>query len=62
MVECLLDSAAFRQYAARGGIVGSERELVLAYLLHVVEVVKPSEGLEQTRELLRALSACWRKA
>ena len=61
-VESLLDSAAFRQYAARGGIEGRERELVLAYLLQVVEVIKPSEGLEQTRDLLQALSACWRKA
>ena len=54
-VEGLLESAAFRQYAARGGIVGCERELVLAYLLHVVEVIKPSEGLEPTRGLLHGL-------
>jgi hypothetical protein len=60
-VEDLLGSAAFRQYAARGGIVGCERELVLAYLLYVVEVIKPSEGLVPTRDLLRALSVCWRK-
>lgn len=56
-VESLLKSAAFRQYAARAGIVGCERALVLAYLLHSVEVIKPSEGLAPTRELLRALSA-----
>ena len=55
-VESLLNSAAFRQYAARAGIAGCERELVLAYLLHVVEVIKPSEGLAPTRELLHALS------
>ena len=61
-VESLLNSAAFRQYAARGGIVGCQRALVLAYLLHVVEVIKPSEGLAPTRELLQALSNCWRKA
>ncbi len=60
-VEELLGSDAFRQYAARGGIVGCERELALAYLLHVVEVIRPSEGLAPTRDLLRALSTCWRK-
>lgn len=60
-VESLLSSDAFRQYATRGGIVGCERELVLAYLLHAVEVIKPSEGLAPTRELLEALAARWRK-
>jgi hypothetical protein len=58
-VESLLNSAAFRQYAARGGIAGCERALVLAYLLHAVEVIKPSEGLAPTRGLLQALSARW---
>jgi len=61
-VERLLGSEAFRQYAARGNILGCERELVLAYLLHVVEVIKPSEGLAATRELLKALAARWAKA
>jgi len=61
-VESLLNSAAFRQYAACGGIVGCERELVLAYLLHVVEVIKPSEGLAPTRDLLQAFSSGWCKA
>jgi hypothetical protein len=61
-VESLLDSDAFKQYAARAGILGCERELVLAYLLHVVEVIKPSEGLTATAELLKALSARWRNA
>jgi hypothetical protein len=60
-VESLLSSVAFREYATRGGIQGCERELVLAYLLHVVEVIKPSEGLTPTRELLEALAARWRK-
>ena len=41
----------------RTGIVGCERELVLAYLLHMVEVIKPSEGLAPMRELLHALAA-----
>jgi hypothetical protein len=60
-VESLLSSDAFRQYATRGGIVGCERELVLAYLLHAVEVIKPAEGLAPTCELLEALAARWRK-
>ena len=58
-VEALLASGTFRQYADRGGIVGCERELLLAYLLHVVEVIKPSEGLAATADLLKALSARW---
>ena len=61
-VESLLSSDPFQQYAARGAILGCERDLVLAYLLHVVEVIKPAEGLAPTRELLNALSARWRKA
>jgi hypothetical protein len=61
-VEGLLSSAAFQQYAARAGILGCERELVLAYLLHMVEVIKPSEGLPATRDLLQSLSSRWRKA
>ena len=61
-VESLLGSDPFQQYAARGGILGCERDLVLAYLLHVVEVIKPAEGLAPARELLNALSARWRKA
>jgi len=54
-IEGLLGSKAFQRYAVRGGIVGCERELALAYLLHVVEVIKPSEGLGPTRDLLRHL-------
>jgi hypothetical protein len=58
-VGSLLKSAAFRQYAARAGIAGCERGLLLAYLLHAVEVLRPSEGLAPTRALLGALSASW---
>ncbi len=60
-VEGLLGSNAFRQYATRAAIVGCERELVLAYLLHAVAVIKPSEGLVPTRELLEGLAGRWRK-
>jgi hypothetical protein len=61
-VEGLLASAALRQYAALAGIEGCVRDLVRAYLLYVVEVIKPSEGLEATLDLLRALSARWQPA
>ena len=59
-VEGLLGSEAFQRYAERAGIRGCERELVLAYLLHAAEVIKPSEGLAPTRELLHALASGWR--
>jgi len=56
-VETLLTSDAFRQYASRADILGCERQLLLAYLLHAIEVIQPSEGLAATVELLKALSA-----
>jgi hypothetical protein len=58
-VEGLLASEAFAAYALRGGITDCERQLVLAYLLHAAEVIRPSEGLAETRELLQALAARW---
>ncbi len=60
-VEELLDSDAFKAYAQQAGIAGLERPLVLAYLLHCVEVIKPAEGLAATQELLAALGARWLK-
>jgi len=57
----LLDSGTFRPYAVRTGIAGYERELVLAYLLHAAEVIKPSEGLAPTCDLMRALATRWRQ-
>ncbi len=58
-VEGLLASASFEPYAARADIQGHEHELVLAYLLHVIAVIKPSEGLDAAGELLKALSNRW---
>jgi hypothetical protein len=60
-VEALLTSEVFKSYADRAGIIGCERELVLAYLLHAAEVIRPSEGLAPTCDLLRALAARWRR-
>jgi len=59
-IETLLAAESFAAYAGRAGILGCERELLLAYLLHAVEVIKPSEGLAATRELLGAMAARWR--
>jgi hypothetical protein len=58
-VEELLDSAAFKQYADKAGIAGVGRELVLAYLLHIVEVIQPAEGGPASRELFSALARRW---
>jgi len=58
-VERLLSRDDFQRYAQRSGIAGLERDLALAYLLHVVEVIQPAEGLAANRELLDALAAEW---
>jgi hypothetical protein len=60
-VENLLGSEAFQRYAELAGIRASARELLLAYLLHAAEVIRPSEGLESTRELLQALAIRWKE-
>jgi len=58
--EALLAHAEFRTYAQAGGIVGIERSLLLLYLLHQAEVVRPSEGREATIDLIQLLAARWR--
>jgi hypothetical protein len=59
-VEALLDSTAFKRYAEYSGLLGFERELTLAYLLHSAKVIKPSEGSRPTIALLGALSERWK--
>ena len=59
-VEALLSSPSFKEYAALAGIEGCQRELFLGYLLHAIEVIKPSEGFGATRELAAALASRWR--
>jgi len=54
--KALLNSPDFRRYAERAGIIGCEPQLILAYLLYDIEVLKPSEGLAAARDLLSALS------
>jgi hypothetical protein len=55
-VEEMFQSELFRTYAKQAGIAGIERELLQAYLLHLVGVIKPAEGLAQAQDLLQALS------
>ena len=50
----LISSVQFRHYAEQAGIVGVEKELLLAYLVNLVEVIKPAESLAQSRALLDA--------
>jgi len=54
-VELLLSSTAFKAYIEKAGIAGIARPLLLAYLLNIVEEVKPAEGLEENRALFEAL-------
>jgi Phosphotransferase enzyme family len=58
-IEALLVSTAFKRYAGYTGIAGIERELALAYLLHSIRVIQPSEGLAETRELGAILAERW---
>lgn len=58
-VEALLRSPAFQAYATAAGIESVSRPLVLAYLLHFVEVTPPAEGAEPARELLHHLAHQW---
>jgi len=57
--EALLAADSFKTYATRCGFAGFARELMLSYLLHVVEVIKPSEGGIETSELLTELARRW---
>jgi hypothetical protein len=59
-IEELLGSSPFRDYAKLSGIGGIERTLLLAYLFNILQVIKPSEGYPETRQLLEALLQTWR--
>ena len=58
-IEALVQSEAFKDYSKQTGISGIERELLIAYLIHLLEVIKPAEGLEANRALLTMLSLRW---
>ena len=57
VVETMLASEGFRAYAQKALIQGIERELLLAYLEHLVEVIQPSEGRQQNQALLSRVKA-----
>jgi len=59
-MEGVLGSAAFKNYAHRARVQGLERALLLAYLLYMVNVIKPSEGSAENKEMLRALGERWK--
>ena len=59
MLRNLIDSEAFKAYSNQAGIAGIERELLVAYLAHMVEVINPAEGLESNGALLKLLSSRW---
>jgi hypothetical protein len=56
LVDQMLKNPAFRDYARKASIEGIERELLLAYLAHLTNVIRPSEGLEQNLALLNRLA------
>jgi Phosphotransferase enzyme family len=60
-VDGLLASPAFQGYAMRASAEEIKHELLLAYLLYCVEVLKWSEGLSQVKELLRVLTTKWKE-
>jgi hypothetical protein len=59
-LEALLADDPFQAYAQAAGIIGKERALALLYLLYQTEVIRPSEGLAVTRDLLNQLASRWR--
>jgi hypothetical protein len=59
-LEALLRSEKFCAYAVRCGIVGCERELALAYLLYMIEVIKPTEGRAGLAALVEHLGNSWK--
>ena len=54
-IKRLVSSDLFKKYAEQSGIVGLEKEVLVAYLLFLVEVIKPAEGLSRSRALLEAV-------
>jgi hypothetical protein len=61
-VEDLICSPRFKKYAGAAGIDDIVEPLVLAYLLHHVWVIKPSEGGQRTAALFDLLHELWSPA
>jgi hypothetical protein len=69
-LDAVLDSQKFKKYAEKSGIsgvggfglehtAGFERELVIAYLAQLIDVIKPAEGIETNCQLLATLVRRW---
>jgi len=54
-VDAMLSSSSFKEYARHAEIEGCTEELLLAYLLYCVGILKPADSFESTRALLEAL-------
>ena len=61
-VDELIHSPRFKKYATAAGIDDIVEPLVLAYLLHHVWVIKPSEGGQRTAALFGLLHELWSPA
>lgn len=59
VAESLLVSPSFQAYARDAGLMGHEREWLLAYLLYCRDVLRPAEGSPRVVELLRVLAQKW---
>jgi hypothetical protein len=55
----LMKTPSFVQYSERARIRGLEGHLLLSYLDYCIHVLKPTEGLEQTRMLAELAGAIW---
>jgi len=53
-LRTLIRSSPFKSYAGQSGIEGSEGQLLTAYLLHAVEILKPAGGIDMLKALLDA--------
>jgi hypothetical protein len=62
MVDSLLNSPQVTDYTQRADCTDIKRELTLAYLLHLTEVIRPTEGLAENQALLAELAARWLKS
>lgn len=54
-LEKLWTDAAFQKYAESAGVHGKAKVLAVAYLSHLAHVIRPSEGMETSKELLNLL-------
>ena len=55
-LRTFLTSPAFRAYAEAARISGLEQALLAAYLAYSAHVIRPSEGLQATEELLKLIA------